>query len=181
MERKRKQLILLGVLLVVLAVTVYYSWLPVGTTGRTAFTSNERGARQAKAERVPVTAPDVNLEALAAERPKPGPSSRNLFRFRPPPPPKAPPPAPPAVFVPPAAIGPPPPPPVPPIPLKLVMTFTQGSGQRVATLTDAFGRQSSGKEGDAIEGRYRILRITESSVELAYLDGRGRQTIRAGQ
>jgi hypothetical protein len=38
----------------------------------------------------------------------------------------------------------------------------------------------SGKEGDTIEGRYRILRVTESSVEMVYLDGRGRQTLRAG-
>jgi hypothetical protein len=35
-----------------------------------------------------------------------------------------------------------------------------------------------GKEGDVIDGRYRIVRIGVESIELTYLDGRGRQTIR---
>ena len=35
-----------------------------------------------------------------------------------------------------------------------------------------------GKEGDIIDGRYRILKIGTESIEIAYLDGRGRQTIR---
>jgi len=35
-----------------------------------------------------------------------------------------------------------------------------------------------GKEGDIIDGRYRILKIGVESIEMAYLDGRGRQTIR---
>ena len=33
-------------------------------------------------------------------------------------------------------------------------------------------------EGDVIEGRYQILKIGVESIELSYLDGRGRQTIR---
>ena len=40
------------------------------------------------------------------------------------------------------------------------------------------GQSVYGKEGDIIEGRYRILRIGAESIEMAYLDGRGRQTIR---
>ena len=35
-----------------------------------------------------------------------------------------------------------------------------------------------GKEGDIIDGRYRILKIGTESIEMAYPDGRGRQTIR---
>ena len=31
--------------------------------------------------------------------------------------------------------------------------------------------------GDTIEGRYKILRIGVESLDIAYLDGRGRQTI----
>ena len=39
-----------------------------------------------------------------------------------------------------------------------------------------------GKEGDTIEGRYRLLKVGADAVELAYIDGRGRQTVRlAGQ
>ena len=35
-----------------------------------------------------------------------------------------------------------------------------------------------GSEGDIIEGRYRIVRIGVESIELAWVDGRGQQTIR---
>ena len=35
-----------------------------------------------------------------------------------------------------------------------------------------------GKEGDIIEGRYRVLRVGTDSIDLVYADGRGRQTIR---
>jgi hypothetical protein len=36
----------------------------------------------------------------------------------------------------------------------------------------------NGREGDLIEGRYRVLRVGADSLDLAYADGRGRQTIR---
>jgi hypothetical protein len=49
--------------------------------------------------------------------------------------------------------------------------------RKIAILTDGRGLYQ-GREGDIIEGRYRILRIGVESVDLAYLDGRGRQTIR---
>jgi hypothetical protein len=76
--------------------------------------------------------------------------------------------------------GPPPPPPLPPIPLKFLgVVDTPGKSQRLAVLSDGRGGAPfSGKEGDIIEGRYRILRIGSESIEIAYLDGRGRQVIR---
>jgi hypothetical protein len=50
-------------------------------------------------------------------------------------------------------------------------------GSKIAVLSD--GRHVfHGREGEVIEGRYRILKIGVESVELAYLDGRGRRTIR---
>jgi hypothetical protein len=36
---------------------------------------------------------------------------------------------------------------------------------------------ANAKEGDILEGRYRVLRVGTESAELVYLDGRGRQTI----
>ena len=36
----------------------------------------------------------------------------------------------------------------------------------------------NGKEGDIIDGRYRLLKIGVESADLAYVDGRGRQSIR---
>ena len=45
-------------------------------------------------------------------------------------------------------------------------------------LSDGRGNVFNGKEGDVIEGRYRLLRVGIDSADLIYLDGRGRQTIR---
>ena len=76
--------------------------------------------------------------------------------------------------------GPPPPPSVPPIALKFIgiVEATEHS-QTIAVLSDGRGVYH-GREGDIIEGRYRILRIGAESIEMAYVDGRGRQTIRLG-
>ena len=73
-------------------------------------------------------------------------------------------------------VGPPPP---PRIPLKYIgdMTDPKNPGKKIAILSDARGSYY-GREGEVIEGRYRIIRIGVESIELAYLDGRGRQTIR---
>jgi hypothetical protein len=74
---------------------------------------------------------------------------------------------------------PPPPPPPPPIPLRFI-GFLQptGAAGRVAVLSDGRGNVFDGREGDIIEGRYRLLRVGNDSADLIYLDGRGRQTIR---
>jgi hypothetical protein len=126
-----------------------------------------------------VTAPDVHLNALNGERPKPVGPERNLFRFRERPAPAPPPPArgtSPVEPAPPAPSGPPQP---PPITLKFIGTVQANGGRTTfAVLTDGQGPPMSGKEGDTIAGRYRIIRIGVESVEMSYLDGRGRQTIR---
>jgi hypothetical protein len=127
--------------------------------------------------------PDINLEALALDRRAPNEAGRDPFRFRPQasPPPEAkripgipddqvgaPPPPPPV------PAGPPPP---PPITLKFIGVVTKSDGTRIAVLSDG-KRPIHGTEGAEIEGRYKILKIGTESIELAYLDGRGRQTIR---
>jgi hypothetical protein len=81
---------------------------------------------------------------------------------------------------PPPPDGPAPPPPLPPIGLKLTGIGSQGTGPRLAFLTDPFGRSIVAREGETIEGRYKIGRVAESSVEISYLDGRGQQTLRTG-
>ena len=121
---------------------------------------------------------DVQLERLTAPRGELTAAQRNPFRFqvreapapvrsvRPPP----------VVTAPPVPTGPPPP---PPIALKF-MGIIDGPTRigRVAMLSDSRGNVFYGKEGDIIEGRYRVVNIGTESVELAYADGRGRQTIR---
>jgi hypothetical protein len=69
---------------------------------------------------------------------------------------------------------------IPPIPLRFVGTMKVG-GRMMAVLSDASGQQRDpvyGFEGDTILGQYRLVRVGAESVEMTYLDGRGRQTIR---
>jgi hypothetical protein len=123
--------------------------------------------------------PPVRLDALAAARSEPAPSAsgRNLFQFQAkvlPPPPAA---VRPAAAFPGGEMTPPPPPP-PPIPYKFI-GIVQAPDRKIAVLTDASTRDVFyGREGAVIDGRYRILRIGVESIEMAYIDGRGRQTIR---
>jgi hypothetical protein len=174
MDAKRRQQLALGVLVVLLAVLIYRAW-PT-TTGTAPSTSNGGAARGGVSTGgATPTAPDVHLEALEAPRPEPGDRERNLFKFQP----RAAP-APPAAAVtetPLVPSAPPPPPPLPPIALKFIGVIEGERLQKIAVLSDSRGVYR-GREGDIIEGRYRILRIGVESIEMAYLDGQGRQTIR---
>ena len=128
---------------------------------------------------------ELDLKALEAQRPEPEDSDRNPFRFKP----RAAPAQSPAVIkqqqeqaasaAAQAAAGPADPPPPPRIPLKYIgeMADPKQPGRRVAILSDTRGVYY-GREGDVIEGRYQIVKIGVESIELAYIDGRGRQTIR---
>ena len=122
---------------------------------------------------------DVRLELLKATPSELGPTTRNPFQFRP----KAAPPskaqtsavrAPVIIAPPPVPQGPPPP---PPIALKYIGVLETAQG-RVAIFRDSGGDIVNGKEGDIIDGRYRLLKVGVESADLAYVDGRGRQTIR---
>jgi hypothetical protein len=144
-----------------------------------------RTARSAPATSTAVSAPapsksgmsglsEVNLQALNAPHGALQDTVRDPFRFKPKPPPPPPPPVvKPTVTQP---VGPVEPPPPPRIALKFFGTFETKKGV-LAALTDGRGVYK-GYVGDTIEGRYRILRIGVESIDLAYLDGRGRQTIR---
>ena len=186
----KRQTLLLGVagVLGIVAIIVWSSGGSVSTAPATV-------ARRAPApQQAPggegAQAPDkVNLEALKGGRNEPVDSSRNPFRFRPPPAPPPPPPAPPRPPITPGMPGnggplgpggaavPSGPPPPPTIPLKFIGIVTQGS-TRLAVLSDGKGTPQSGKEGQTILGQYVILKIGNESIEMAYVDGRGRQTIR---
>ena len=178
MERERRNQMVLLAVAVVLGAVLYELWPRTAASGLPA--SNVRGSARAPGGEAAVVAPEVHLEALEQERPKPSEVERDLFRFKPRASP-VPPPAPPTTARPPVPIapsGPPPPPPVPPIALKFIGVLeAPDSARRVAVLSDARGVYH-GLEGDIIEGRYRILKIGTESIDLAYADGRGRQTIR---
>jgi hypothetical protein len=175
-----RQLLLLGALGLALAVVVMARRAdsPAGTNpGR----SNGRSATTtAAAKETPVA--DLKLELLKADPSELGPSTRNPFQFKPK---AAPPPAPPSQQAsasrPPVVIAPPPvpqgPPPPPPIAVKYIGVLETAQG-RVAIFRDSGGDILNGREGDIIDGRYRLLKIGVESADLAYVDGRGRQTIR---
>lgn len=124
--------------------------------------------------------PGVQLDHLQLPRARPSEAGRNPFVFAareaPAPVRSAAPPLPAPVFQPPAA--PPGPPPLPPIPLKFIGLVEGAGGTRIAVLSDSKGLVAHGAEGAIIDGRYRILSIGPDSIDLAYADGRGRQTLR---
>lgn len=172
--RTRKQITALGVLIAAILVIAYTQSGETPTEDGSQ--PSNRTGRGASAERVEVPVVDLRLDRLNAEREDPGATERNPFRFRPKPVPPSPrveaPPPPPPVFAP-VPAGPPPP---PPIPLKFFGSV-EAQGKRIAYFSDVRGNVIPGKEGDIIEGRYRVLRIGPNSAELAYLDGSGRQTL----
>ncbi len=148
--------------------------------GSPATPSNPAG-RAAGAAPGEVDETDVKLELLQADRDSLTDAARNPFRFeaKPAPAPVRPTrPAddPPEIFTPPPVPSGPPPP--PPIPLRYIGYVGSAGGSLTASFSDGRGNVIPAKEGDIIEGRYKVLRIGADSVELAYVDGRGRQTIR---
>jgi hypothetical protein len=150
----------------------------------TATTPARRGTAPAAATATMPVA-DVKLELLQQQRPELEEAERNLFRFQP----RAAPPAPdepravappsPAPPPPPAAVVPTGPPPPPPIGLRFIgLVDAPTQAGRIAILSDGRGNIFYGKDGDIIEGRYKVLKVSPDAAELSYLDGRGRQTIR---
>lgn len=171
-ERRRLAL-LLAILGVVSAIAIYRVW-PGNAETATGRATARAGARANGPSTI--TAPDVHLQVLDEERPKPVDTpQRDLFRFKPKAAP-APPPVRPGTPAGPAT--PQGPPPLAPIAMRFIgIVEAPERSQKIAILTDGRGIYR-GREGDIIEGRYRLLRIGVESVDMAYLDGQGRQTIR---
>jgi len=168
------QLAVLGGLLAVMGGVVV--WQGDGGGSAAAPASQAAPASGGAAGASPVTG--LRLDRLTAESTELADAARNPFRFRPRPEPVrvVAPVARPEPVVPAGPVGPPPP---PPIPLKFIGVLdAPGRVGRLAILSDSRGGVFYGKEGDAIEGRYRVLRVSTESADLAYMDGRGRQTIR---
>ncbi|HXG56068.1 MAG TPA: hypothetical protein VNJ03_11880 [Vicinamibacterales bacterium] len=136
-------------------------------------------------ERVDPAELDVHIEALRGPSPSPMEGVRNPFRFRPAPPPPAPPPSPvvprvtaPAPVLQPVDPGPPPGPPPPPRigdAIKFI-GIVETAGGKIGAFSDCRAT-FPGREGDVVEGRYRVVRIGIESAVLEYLDGRGRATL----
>ena len=182
MDRNRRRELALAAAAVLLIAIAAWS-MQRGTASPSGAAVPDGSALPNTTKRPKSPIPEVDLKALELERPEPDDSTRNPFRFKP----KPAPPMPSAAIIrqqqaaaaAQAASEPSEPPPPPRIPLKYIgdMSDPKHSGKRIAILSDARGTYY-GREGDVVEGRYRILKIGVESIELAYLDGRGRQTIR---
>jgi hypothetical protein len=70
------------------------------------------------------------------------------------------------------------PPPLPPIPLKFIGYIEGPGGHKIASLSDGTHQPFNVVEGGTVLGQYKIWRIGVESLDISYLDGRGRQTIR---
>jgi len=173
---------LLAALGVALVALVAYQMWPESSAAPAVAPSNRRTgpARDGTAKgEVDPGELKVRMEALEAKRPEFGEGERNPFRFQLPPAPP-PPPKPTAPVAPVGPIGPPQPPPppaVPPIPLKFMGTVER-PGLLLAALTDCKGFSYAAREGEIIDGRYRLVKIGVESVILEYSNGTGRTTVR---
>jgi hypothetical protein len=182
MATERRRQIALVVLILILGIAIYYALPGTSTTPASSSNQGRTAAGAAAGSRSQPATADVHLVALEGERPKPVTTVRNLFRFKS----KAAPPAPaiargtaPSMLVNPALAPPPGPPPPPPITLKFIgIVEAPAKARKLAILSDSAGHVFQGAEGELVEGRYRIVRIGVESIEMSYLDGRGRQTIR---
>lgn len=168
-------------LLVALAAVVgllLVAWMwPGKSAARVAAPSKPRTAEKTTAEAIDPEALEVRLDALNQPRPAAQPGARNPFRFYVPPPPPPPPvtmPEPIAPPVTPVAPGEQPP---PPIPLKFIGLMEVPGMGKIAAFSDC-RTTFRGREGEILDGRYRLVRIGVESVVMEYADGRGRTTIR---
>jgi len=173
---RRRQLTLLGFLVIVLAAYFGYRYWP--TAGGPAASSNETAQGGAAQNRGKLVVPDlIDLTQLEAA-PADSATSRNPFRFGQPP-------APPRVELPPVE---PPidrtpvrplPPPAPQVPLKLLeLGSVSATKQALVILLDPeSGATFLVKEGSTIDGKYKVVKVNANNVIVAFLDGSGQKSL----
>src|SRR5512140_134730 len=130
----KRQLIMLAVLVVVLALAVGYAWREYSASDTVGVAVPGRNPAGARAQTTLASVPTIRLDALAAARAAKAAEApeRDPFRFKPKPPPPPPPPVKP-LYGPGSDSGlPPPPPPPPPIPFKFIGIVVQTQGQKLA-------------------------------------------------
>ena len=180
MSSDRRRVLMSGGAIAVLAVVMWAMW--PSSPAPSASTPQQTSGAQPGAPRTPAPVAPVKLDSLSSERQEPADSDRNPFRYQP----KASPPPPPRPVTtttpvvnsePPKPVVPPGPPPPPPIPLKFIGILERANGVKWAVLSDG-KTPMHGRDGDIVMGQYRIVKIGTESIEMTYVDGRGRQVIR---
>jgi hypothetical protein len=64
--------------------------------------------------------------------------------------------------------------------LKYTMHIKDVDGRDRAFLVDKSGASFEAVAGDVVDGKYKLYRVTPTSVEMSWLDGTGRRTIPIG-
>jgi hypothetical protein len=170
------------VLLGVLGLVLLWQMFSGGTApGPVTTRSNPRAGAAMPVEQVSPADLDVRVESLADAAAPLDEGGRNPFRFQPKAPPP-PPPAPPASNIPSATMtpvipGPPPPPPIPAIGtlIKFIGIVDTGK-EKIGAFSDC-RYTFSGREGEILEGRFRLVKIQVESAIVEYVDGTGRTTL----
>ncbi len=177
-NNQRRQIALL-VILVIIAAVVLYSQFGGEATGAGRVASNPQATVLGSGAGPAVGGLPEPLK-LAALDPVPVETSgaRNPFGFGVPPRPPAPPPAAPPPSPAPTPAAPTGPPPRPAIPVKF-LGFAEDPARPGKVVSLAVGGAVVlAREGDVVDGRYRLLKVGLESIVMVYLDGQGQQTIR---
>jgi hypothetical protein len=167
-------LVLLGLVLAALLWTQMFSGGP-GTPAVTTTNPRQPGAKPA--DRIDPAELDVKIEALNKPPAGPADGARNPFRFQPKPSPPPPVQAPlqrPMVPAPSQPQVPQGPPPIGNL-IKFIGIVDTGKGT-VGAFSDC-RVTFPGREGEIMEGRFRVVRIGVESAVLEYADGGGRTTL----
>lgn len=180
---QRRQVLLL-VALVLVAAVVFYTQFGSDATEMPPASSNlaitttpaPGGGRPQSGGGMPEPIRLGELETVARQEQ----AARNPFGFGVPPAPPRPPAPPPS---PPQAPRPEPPrqegpPPVPPIPVKFLGYVEDPARPGKVVALQVAGDVVVAREGDLVDGRFRLLKVALESIVMAYPDGRGQQTIR---
>jgi hypothetical protein len=177
---RRRQVLLLGVLAAAMAVAYWVmqpAAVPVDASGPATARPEPSG---------PLPVPDLVRLARLDDVPMLSEAGRNPFAFGLRPAPPAPPPqfrpTAPLPSTPSVPMTPAPPAGPPPIGLKLTgMTVAVAGGRTMVTLKDpATNTVHVAHEGDVVDGRYKIVKVGQTSVVVSYVDGSGVRTLPLG-
>jgi hypothetical protein len=186
-DARRRLPLLIGLLAVLGTVTWWQFGGGASPPRPTSAATRRPPARPGRGAATPVDVlvRGVGLERLAEDRPAPEEHGRDPFRTGSAPPPEggsSGPAAPvtPTTSVPATPTGPivslvPPGP--PPIAVKFIGLVKRQDIGKVAVLSDG-KNVYYGREGEIVDGRWRIVTIGEESLQIEYADGRGRLTVR---
>ena len=188
-EQQRRQLITLGVVIAI-GVLLYFKfpWTPVPTGPppttaevRSPASNNPADAAKGTPQSDAGLPEPIKLSELKAVSEETL-GGRDPFGFGVPPKPPPPPPAPVVIRPtptpePPKPVGPPP---RPAIPVKFIGVAEDPSRPGKLVSLSLNGAVILAREGDVIEGKYRLVKVGLESIVMSYLDGQGQVTIRSG-